>query len=390
MDYTARLFAAETDCLGDPDSTFDSATRNLEMVATSDEWGFQRCIRIKNTVDALELRAQREPSWRVLALLLHCEYQLWREYAPTGDVRGNPFLSHWVEAFQRLDTESAQRALSAARSHEATVEPTTEVIAAVRVEWIKKLLSGLESGMSAISTRTMHDMARLSVRKPFAIQPYIQILVEDGIYDMSHLPSASSATSGATSKSHTSTPSCTNGHPINEPSATNHYAHGDWKDSLLERLAKHPDTAVHELTRLPLELPHLDFLTRLLTEHTLESYSIEPEPVILSYIQHSLRTIERMGSPPPANTHQDSASPTNGEDATAPQVWEYGKEAQSRSVRLLLLFIKSLIRKGLVGVQGLYFEIQEICYRYVWIREVREFRKWIGEGEEEEGGGDVG
>jgi hypothetical protein len=49
-------------------------------------------------------------------------------------------------------------------------------------------------------------------------------------------------------------------------------------------------------------------------------------------------------------------------------------------VRLLLLFIKNLMRKGLVGIEVLYFEIQEICVRYVWIREVREFRGWVEEG----------
>ena len=57
----------------------------------------------------------------------------------------------------------------------------------------------------------------------------------------------------------------------------------------------------------------------------------------------------------------------------------HGREAQCRAVKLLLLFVKNLIRKGLVGTDVLYFEIQEICVRYVWIKEVRDFRLWIEE-----------
>jgi hypothetical protein len=38
------------------------------------------------------------------------------------------------------------------------------------------------------------------------------------------------------------------------------------------------------------------------------------------------------------------------------------------------------MRKGLVGPQVLYFEVQEICVRYVWVREVREFRNWVEGG----------
>jgi hypothetical protein len=41
-----------------------------------------------------------------------------------------------------------------------------------------------------------------------------------------------------------------------------------------------------------------------------------------------------------------------------------------------LLFIKSLLRKGLVQMDTLFYEIAEITVRYVWIKEVREFRTW--------------
>ncbi|CBX98840.1 hypothetical protein IAQ61_007542 [Plenodomus lingam] len=403
MDYSAQLSAAEIQCLGNPDSTFDNATRDLESTGSPNEWAFQRCLRIKNTLDAWEHRVRADPSWGLLALLLHGEYQFWREYAPLGDVRWNPFLSHWVNYIQCLDTESANKALSVAGSYDAaTREPSAEVIVAVRGEWIKKMLSsGLESDIHAMTPRTLHHLASLSVKKPFAIQPYLQILLDDGIYSTSDLPVSSTPDSTPP----TSPPGLTNGHPGQDTPGAN----ADWKDGIRERLARQPCTAVHELSRLPLQLPHLDFLTKLLAEHTLESHSIDPEPVVLSYIQHSLRTIERMGSAPPLagqdlHPRQDSSTtsttttttttppandPTNANtnpphnnDEDEEPIWEYGKEAQARHVRLLLLFIKSLIRKRLLGMDTLYFEIQEICYRYVWIGEVREFRRWVGEGDD--------
>jgi hypothetical protein len=52
---------------------------------------------------------------------------------------------------------------------------------------------------------------------------------------------------------------------------------------------------------------------------------------------------------------------------------------------VLLLFIKNLIRKGLVGTEVLYFEIQEICVRYIWIKEVRDFKTWVEQGVDEGG-----
>ncbi|KAF2851831.1 hypothetical protein T440DRAFT_478340 [Plenodomus tracheiphilus IPT5] len=364
------LSATEVECLGDPDSTFDHATKNLEKVATTDEWGFQRCIRIKNTIDAWEMKAERESSWIALAVLVHCEYQLLREYAPQGAITRNPFLSHWVETLQRLEKDGLKGVSAATKSYDVKTEPTAQVIAAVRVEWIKKILSGLDSDMSilsAMSPRHLYDTARLSVKKPFKIQPYIQILVEEEIYDKSHLPATSSAPPDSPPKPPTTMTTHTNGYASNESPKTSPYSHTDWKTTLLANLSQNPSTAVHELTRLPLELPHLDFLTKLLTDRTLESHSIDPTPVILSYIQHSLRTIEKMSSPPPTlDTALETLSPTtNGNsagDSDGVVIIEYGKEAQSRCVKLLLLFIKSLIRKGLVGVEALYFEIQEVCF----------------------------
>ncbi|KAI8943220.1 hypothetical protein NX059_001244 [Plenodomus lindquistii] len=315
-----------------------------------------------------------------------------------GSVRCNPFLAHWVEVLRRADGRTVDVEVLGGKV-EGDVEVSAEVVDAVRVEWIQRILSCAEAdgdALGAMTPRQVFEMAGTSAKKGFEIEPYVRILVEEEILDKSYLPSTSTSTATATASS--ASPPLTNGHPTHNPQPTPHYAHTDWKQTLLFNLSKDPSTAVRDLTRLPLQLPHLDFLTKLLTDHTLEAHSIEPIPVILSYIQHSLRTIERMEAPPlpssstPVNTNTNTSTNThnntNTNNGEGPEdenedetIWEYGKEAQTRSVKLLLLFVKSLIRKGLVGVDVLYFEIQEICYRYVWIGEVRGFRKWVEEGE---------
>lgn len=80
---------------------------------------------------------------------------------------------------------------------------------------------------------------------------------------------------------------------------------------------------------------------------------------------------------PPPTLQQDTATngTANGVGNGTPIV-EYGKEAQSRAVIILLLFIKSSISKGFLEATSLFFELQEICVRYVWIKEVRDFRAW--------------
>jgi hypothetical protein len=163
-----------------------------------------------------------------------------------------------------------------------------------------------------------------------------------------------------------------------------------WKDDLLSRLKTDPTSAFEDLTHLPIALPALDFLTTLITNHTLDVAnlesidSIDSKLVVTTYIQHALRLVEYMGQPSDANSHIDPPRQTNIGIDTDTSMLDRGREAQSRAIRLLLLFMKNLIKRGLVGVEPtdditLYYEIQEICVGYVWMREVREFRVWLDE-----------
>ncbi|KAF1849393.1 uncharacterized protein K460DRAFT_354245 [Cucurbitaria berberidis CBS 394.84] len=366
MNFAAALTRPEVDALSDPDRTYSDAANALEHIpASADEHPgdtvFEKSLRIKNTLDEYEENARKEPSWNVLAVLTNSEYRLWCLNAETP-MRHNPFLTHWVEASQRLDKESAEGKLNTNTFSTPNGGITTADILEVRVEWIKRLLPNKDVKEFLHSTpRELHDaFVKRGLKKAFNIQTYIQMLEEEGIYDKTPEPKVATWTRMQE-------------HPRDNASK-------QWKSDMLQKLKEQPDTAVQELTHLPLELSYLDFLTTLLTDRTLQSLSIDPAPVITTYIQHSLRLAEQMAGPPTDATvdgHTDGPLDRSS-------IWEYGKEAQSRAVRLLLLFIKSLIRKELLGTEVLYFEIQEICVRYVWIKEVRDFRSWVEEGIGEE------
>jgi len=55
----------------------------------------------------------------------------------------------------------------------------------------------------------------------------------------------------------------------------------------------------------------------------------------------------------------------------------------------LVMFMKNLLRKRLLPVQEMAFDLEEICVRFIWIVEVRDFRKFL-EGEEYNGDGNFG
>lgn len=290
-------------------------------------------------------------------MLVNCEYRLYVLNQSTP-LRTNPFLSHWVEAIQRLGTpttQSREKASDSVASHEINL---------IRTELIKALLQSRNPSQFARTTpRQLHNnYVEMRQTSPFNIRTYIRMLEEEGIYERSPSSDSDSPASTASSPS--------------KPTPSKLTDFQRWKLGILSRLETEPQLAIPELTHLPLELSSLDFLTTLLQERALPQAKIDPAPVIADFIQHALRLTEGMGGP----------SQPSGEGPV-----ESGREAQTRAVRLLLLFMRNLIRKDLLPLESMYFEIQEICVRYVWIREVRDFREFVEEGvgveeERDEGG----
>jgi hypothetical protein len=350
MSYlTAVLSDEEIDAISDPAQSHHDALRDLERVSKSarkqPETEFEHAIRIKNTLDAYEEKAKIQPSLEVLAVLLNCEARLEALNVETP-MEYKPFLSHWVEAFMRLEKISTKEQQRAVTNGDPSDAITWDEICQIRRSWIGRLLSDKTPITRDHSPQKAYQAFRStrSDTDSLDVQPWIRMLVETGVWDAppSHIPTTQSDDINST----------------------------QWQKALLEKIKSRPNIAIPDLTHLPLTLPSLDYLTTLLVNRTLENHAIDPATVITSYIQHALRLVEEMGGAPPIPDSQLN----NG------SVMEYGKEAQIRAVRLLLLFIKNLMRKGLVGPQVLYFEVQEICVRYVWVREVREFRNWVEGG----------
>lgn len=372
MTLPSALARIELEYLSDMVRRCADAVKDLDRVSTlrEDAVGgtFEKSLRVKAMIDTLELQAQKQPSWETLAALISSEYRLWILNVDTP-LRLNPFLSHWVEAVLRLE--------AAVNSHSG--EPTIGGVsardaAATRLEMIKRLL-GANDVLATATPQQMYDARYPGT--PFDVRPYVRMLEEEGVYDPSSTPTAASTQPDISL--------------IEEPTKPpRKLTFEEWKRDFVARIrTTQVWITIEELTHLPIALPTLDFLTTLITDFTLARNKIDYKTVISLYTQHALRLIEYMGQPP-----ERAGTPPPQTDVglgTATSVLDHGQEAQSRAIRLLLLFLKNLIRRGLVDVAPsedttLYYEIQEICVRYVWIREVREFRTWIDEGETTEEG----
>ncbi|KAJ4987695.1 hypothetical protein SVAN01_06862 [Stagonosporopsis vannaccii] len=337
-----------------------AVVKDLDHVSTLQEdgagGGFQKSLRIKAMIDELEHQAQKQPSWRVLAALVRSEYRLWRLNEPTA-LRQNPFLSHWVEAIQRLDAVT--------RSHEepaTTDDLSARDIAATRLEMIKRLFLSQVLFVASATPQQLYDVRYPGT--PFDLEPYIRILEEEGIYE----PSAVQSTPAP------SVPGVTH-------DSTHVTDRVEWKDSIMSTMTSDPSHVFAELTHLPIAIPALEFLTNLVTTFTLEKHNIDPKEVVLCFVQHALRLVEHMGQSATIN-HQPPVQTDIGIVVDD----EHGREAQSRALRLLILFLKNLDRKGMIVVDldkkyTLYYDLEGMYRSYMWMREVREFKTLIEQGD---------
>ena len=118
-------------------------------------------------------------------MLVNCEYRLYVLNQATP-LRNNPFLSHWVEAVQRLATREIKMNTSAP----ADGHIGSEDINTVRVELVKALLqSRSPSQFARTSPRQLHaNYVSLRQISPFAIRTYVRMLEEEGIYECTPSP----------------------------------------------------------------------------------------------------------------------------------------------------------------------------------------------------------
>lgn len=398
--YTA-LARVELEYLSDMDRGNALVVRDVNYISTLQEDGiggaFEKSLRVKGMIDELEALAEQQPSWKTLAVLIRSEYRLWLMNESTP-LRQNPFLSHWVEAIQRLE-------MAAHVKDEVEVE-TEEVsaqdIAATRLEMIKRMLiSPVASGN--LTPRQVYE-ARFP-GTPFDVQPYIRVLEEEGIYEPTPAPAPATTIPIVKEESNTASPEPDarikaepddnaeeeldnvkeDTHSIEEErSDSPRLTFNEWRLNILAVIATDPDLVKHQLTRLPIALPALDFLTELITRDDLSDHAIDSKEVILHFTQHALRLIEHIGQPP----HPTSPCPAVT-DIGLPVDDAHGREAQTRALRLLVLFLRNLVKKGEVAVHlipgercSLYWDLEGMYRSYMWMREVREFKGMIEEMDE--------
>ncbi|RMZ70333.1 plasma membrane proteolipid 3 [Pyrenophora seminiperda CCB06] len=375
MSYlTASLGPDELNALMDPMKPYDDAMRDLDYIAKTTRRAadaFEESLRVKNSLDTYEVLAKSMPSQQLLTAILNCEYKLWQTYEGTP-MRFKPYLTHWVETLMRTEKEFAkcQHTTATATASDTDDTITTREVLATRAAYIMALL--LENPLpSREPVRFAYEKsAQMGFSLPrFHLLPYMQMLVEEDVWDRLPEGMVQAPEKGMVQAPETGA--------LRKFKAQEDSPPRPWEHVMLLKLKQDPNLAVQEISHLPLDISSLDFLTKLLADGTFEEFGIEGPPVILQYIQHALRLVEMMGAPPPTSEQNLHANGTaNGIENGAPIV-EYGKEPQSRAVRLLLLFIKNSISKGLLETTLIIFEIQEICVRYVWIKEVRDFRNWV-------------
>jgi hypothetical protein len=130
----------------------------------------------------------------------------------------------------------------------------------------------------------------------------------------------------------------------------------------IQVLRTSPSEGLNWLVRLPPTLIALDFVTKVLTSGVFEGFEIGAGDITRQHLQHMLRQIEAMQP---------------GDDAAEGDGEQHSTEEQARAITLVIVYLRNLLGRGFVKFETIHLDVQEICVRYIWLPEVREFRTWI-------------
>ncbi|KAE9966438.1 hypothetical protein EG328_008922 [Venturia inaequalis] len=155
---------------------------------------------------------------------------------------------------------------------------------------------------------------------------------------------------------------------------------GPTLEEIEEYMRLQPENTLQCLIRLDISIDSLNLLCQLAAtnNHIIENVGVEKIHVMREYILHALRTIEAMVQPEEhytessntSNVSNDPASDTSNEPPK-------GRDEQERGITLLAMFMKHLVSEGLVGYKDIYYEISEFVTRYIFVKEVRDFRNFL-------------
>lgn len=131
------------------------------------------------------------------------------------------------------------------------------------------------------------------------------------------------------------------------------------------------------LSFLPVALPTLDLLNRLISQSQILTKD-ESSLLLHGFLANAIRSAESMGT---NNASYSSATAALSEGYDS----EYsngngmggGRRAQTRQVQLIVLFLTALLRGGVVEPEEVYYEVQELGVRFVFVKEARELWKTI-------------
>ncbi|KAI9693609.1 MAG: hypothetical protein M1822_002880 [Bathelium mastoideum] len=316
----------------------DPGKQTLEAV-------FQDSLQLKVKLNELEKQDGQMAGWDLLASFINCEYQLFKTNKVA--LRYNPWLSHWVEVVRSW---TGNEATFQRRPGLTTAAPGLQQILKTRVEFVKVLLS------TSNTSETFEHSSPLEIflclqdapAKDFNVDEYVRMLEEEGIYEPA----------GSTNVAEGS---------VNRPTEAVQRNNCINKDDFSYELERDPVTALNRLNTLPVDLQSLELVNSLLFSGSLDDY--DPPRLIQDYIQHALRYVERIGLEPHGLQEPSVAVTTRGR-----------KDDQVRAIKLLILFVRNLLARGVINPQSSYFEIQEICVRFIWIKEVRDFRNDLEAG----------
>jgi hypothetical protein len=286
--------------------------------------------------------------WALLAEFLHCEYQLYRANIQTP-LRYNPWLSHWVEVVQ---TEQTKFNISSSNGQASQSSPTLDEIRKTRAEFVKTILEDYSSLQEEHRTpAALFQELGSSPSKLFDLAPYIHMLEEEGIYEPFNNSIKESSTAPSRDENKVS---------LQQDSIPS-------RADLLVALKDDHLAALDQLTALPINLKSLELINSLLFSGALDDY--DPPILMHNFIQQALRKIES----------RDTVT-TNQDIAMTPASMNVDLDEQARAVKLLVLFMRNLISRNVVNPQAIFFEIQEICVRFIWVKEVRDFRNELESG----------
>ncbi|KAF2669838.1 hypothetical protein BT63DRAFT_222966 [Microthyrium microscopicum] len=403
-------------------STYDNLTASFKELGLTT---FISAFQIRALLDHLESKKEHNgtpsASETYTSVVLSAEYYLVcasykAEPGCTDGIHYNPFLAHWVAFVDRC-------------MEFAYTTPEENKILGLPDWWVRTHRARMLIALNALQETTMGHADRLSPRqfeedasheslKNVDLQflgPLINILETNGLRgNPSELLAKGEHTTPPqnTAKSSTTAQPTLDTNEKTKSTTSDNSAHDGSSNvidsSFLESintassgtsfvadyetyLRNSPSEALYDLIRLPPTLHNLDLVTTVITKasmrNILAALDFDPSNIGREYLQQALLALEKsvaasgLGGPVQA-PESDVPSPTG------PQIMS--KDEVARSATLLTVFLRNVLTRGALRYEEVELDIKELCVRYIWVAEVREFSAWLAEvtqdGHDEDGG----